>query len=206
MRRKHSQDTEEAAPLARGEYNSALFEAFVAGVDRLDPAAAVLDLGPSAPENLMFWLRRGRDVAALDLEAREIAERPLELSDKRFGGILCWNVLSLLSRARARAAAAALHSVLEPGGYLFAIFDGDGRQAPPSRRYRIVREGRLRFEPFGQATRRAVSTSEISSLMEGLRATRVTVMRHGSREALGQVPPAVREPFPAARGLPPAAP
>ena len=203
---KQSHDPGVGSSVQSGAYNSALFESFVAGVNRLDAAVGVLDLGPSTPENLMFWVRCGRDVAAFDLQANEAAERPLPLEGKRFGGILCWNALSLLPRARAQAAVAALHTVLEPGGYLFAIFDGDGRRAPAPVRYHIVSESRLRFEPCeGMPPGRAVSTSEIETLMEGLRATRLTVMRHGSREALGQIPPATRAPFPDARGLRPRA-
>lgn len=199
-----SDGSEEVLPeSARGnEYSSALFGSFTEAVDRLDPDASVLDLGPAASENLMFWIRRDRPIAAIDLVARAREGKRLELDGRRYGGVICWNVLSLLSADQAAEVVTRLVDALVPGGLLFAIFDGDGRREPEAVRYRILGEGRLRIEPVaGVAPPRAVPTSEIERLMRPLRPTRTTVMRHGSRETLGQIPKPPSDPFPGARTL-----
>lgn len=196
-----TEDAETPEPVVPAEYFSALFETFVAGVERLGPDAGVLDLGPTTSENLMFWVRRSQRVAAMDVLARHREGKDLTVGARRFGGILCWNVLCGLPADRAKKLAAELAEKLLPGGYLFAIFDGDGRQTPPALRYRIVTEARLSFERMPGTGRRAVPTSEIESLLTSLRGTRMTVMRHGAREALGQGPLPTRDPFPGARGL-----
>lgn len=202
MEWRRTQDADVPASSAAAEFSSALFEHFVKGVERLGSDTGILDLGPTTSDNLMFWIRRGRRVAAMDLLARHRGNKSLELGSRRFAGILCWNVLGGLPADVAKETAAELTERLAPGGYLFAIFDGDGRHPSPPRRYRIVTEERLSFErnPDGEP-QRAVSTSEIESLLVGLRPTRMTVMRHGAREALGQRPAPAGEPFPGARRL-----
>lgn len=199
---KRTQDAETPEAVATAEYNSALFEMFVSGLGKLGPDAGVLDLGPTTSDNLMFWVRRGRRVAAVDAASRHRQGRSCDLGSRRFGGILCWNALCELPPDVAKELATDLTRRLLPGGYLFAIFDGDGRQPTAALRYRIVSDSRLAFEPrTSPGALRAVSTSEIESLLTGLRPTRMTVMRHGAREALGQSPAPVGEPFPDARRL-----
>ncbi len=173
-----------------GEYHSALFQKFVRGIERLEPRVELLDLGATTPDNLLYWLRRGHRVAAVDVLGKKVSRvAELGIGDRRFGGILCWNTLCALSREAAALRVAELRELLVPGGMLFAIFDGDGRTEPTPVRYRIVAEDRLRFEPLDRQLRlRAIATREIEALMEGLKPMRLTVMRHGSREALGQAP------------------
>lgn len=182
----------EPAPLmSAGEYDSGLFADLTALVERLGRDVGILDLGPTTPANLMFWLRRGHRVTARDyLARRHRGAHGLVLeSGQRFGAIVTWNVFSFLPRSDARTLMAELQGYLMPGGGLFAIFDGDGRRVPPTVRYRIVGEGRLAVEEGRfAAVPRAVSTSEIEALLGNLPTTRISVMRHGSRESLARRP------------------
>lgn len=174
------------APAGRSAtYASALFAQFVAAMDPQRRGPHLLDLGTTTPPNLMFWAERGFRVTAVDA----LAHLPGRLEvpgDARFGGVLCWNVLAALERSEAADLVGRLRQRLTAGGGIFAIFDGDGRQAPGGLRYRIAGPDRLTFEPLArQVVMRAVANSEIESLLRGFRPTRLTVMRHGSREALG---------------------
>lgn len=188
-RRPPDPGIDESRKIDSGDYRSALFESFVGGLERLGSEAPILDLGPTTPDNLVFWATRGHRVAAVDLAARLGRGAPIDPDPGPYGGVLCWNTLALLDRDECASLIEKLRRSLLPGGYLFAIFDGDGRTKPPPLRYRIGGESRLRFEPIDWPTApRAVPTNEIESLLEGLRPTRLTVMRHGSREALGQKP------------------
>lgn len=187
---------------SQGEYASALFATFTEAVDRLPSTEPVLDLGPAISGNLMFWIERGRPVAALDVRARMEEGETLDLDGRRFGAVICWNSLAYLPRELAQSVVDRLVVSLAPGGTIFAVFDGDGRHPPPPVQYRILGEGRLRFEPLlCPSAPRAVPTSEIERLMAPLRPTRTTVMRHGAREAMGQIPRLPRDPFPGARSL-----
>ena len=175
--------------LEAADYPSALFERFVQGVERLGPSTRVLDLGPASPAGLNFWTGRGFSVSLHDLVTRPDDGGHFDFGAADLGGVLCWNSLTVLSRERAAELVAAVRPRLVPGGLLFAIFDGDGRTVPPPLLYRVSDANRLRLEPsrMGNAPR-AVSTAEIDRLLASFRPTRVTVMRHGSREALGHVP------------------
>ena len=177
--------------IRRGDYASALFQRFCEMMDRLGPRARLLDLGPSTPENVVYWARRGHAVAALDYIGHHAngSEHPLErFEDGHFGGILGWTVLSHLPSDEAIQLMGQLERVIQPGGLLFAIFDGDGQQVPPARRYRIVSGARLAFEPIDRNAPRPVVTGEIEVLFHAFKPARLTVMRHGSREALGSFP------------------
>lgn len=171
------------------DYRSALFERFFESVERLGTAYRVLDLGPATPEGLNFWTSRGFSLTVHDAVTRPDEQRAFEFGEADLAGALCWNALSMLSRERAQQFVTALRARLVPGGVIFAIFDGDGRTVPPPLVYRVADTHRLRLEPLDTDQRpRAVSTAEIERLLDGFSPTRVTVMRHGSREALGHVP------------------
>ncbi len=186
--RRSSGVVENSDPAA-SDYYSALFERFVETVSRLGPEAAVLDLGPTTPSNITFWAQRGHRVSAVDLVTRLERGTALDLSDIEYGGIVCWNVLTLLPEDRARQIVADLRSVLVPGGAIFAVFDGDGRTDPPSIRYRIVSESRLAFTPTDWPQQpRPVSTHEIDRFFDAMKPRQLTVMRHGSRESIAQRP------------------
>jgi hypothetical protein len=175
--------------LEAAEYRSALFERFVQGVERLGQSTRVLDLGPATPAGLNFWTGRGFSVSVHDLVTRVDDGAHFDFGDADLGGVLCWNSLTVLSRERAAELVAAVRPRLVPGGMLFAIFDGDGRTVPPPLLYRVSDATRLRLEPSRTDHHpRAVSTAEIDRLLASFRPARVTVMRHGSREALGHVP------------------
>lgn len=187
MALRRSSRTVESSEPADSEYRSALFERFVGALTRIGPAARVLDLGPTTPANITFWAERGHRVSAIDLAARLERGDELDLSGVEYGGVVCWNVLALLSKERARQTVADLRAALVPGGAIFAIFDGDGRAEPPSLRYRIVTESRLAFSVTELPQRpRAISTHEIDGFFEGMKPRQLTVMRHGSRESVGE--------------------
>lgn len=178
-------DGPDASALRGGTYASTLFAQFVAAMEAEGREPALLDLGPTTPQNLMFWAERGFRVTARDVLGRLPAAVDIPAGE-RFGGILCWNVLSALERDAATELMGRLRSQLQPGGPVFAIFDGDGRHQPPALRYRIAGPDRLQFEILApRSPLRAVANSEIESVLQGFRPTRLTVMRHGSREALG---------------------
>ena len=186
---RRSSSAAENAEVPSGEYRSAMFERFTGVLSRIGPEAAVLDLGPTTPSNITFWAQRGHRVSAIDLPARLERGGELDLGEIEYGGIVCWNMLMLLSKERARQIVAELRSVLVPGGAIFAIFDGDGGAQPPSIRYRIVTESRLAFASTEWRRQpRAVSTHEIDGFFEGMKPRQLTVMRHGSRESVGQRP------------------
>ncbi len=179
----------ENTELAASDYHSVLFERFARTVSRLGAEFPVLDLGPTTPSNITFWAQRGHRVSALDLAARLERGTALGLSEVEYGGIVCWNLLTLLSKERARQTVADLRAVLVPGGAIFAIFDGDGRTDPPSLRYRIVSESRLAFASTDwPRPPRPVSTHEIDGFFEEMKPRQLTVMRHGSRESIAQRP------------------
>jgi len=180
--------------LEAADYPSALFEKFVQNVERLGPSTRVLDLGPATPAGLNFWTGRGFSVTVRDLITRVDAGAEFDFGAADLSGVLCWNALTVLSRERAAELVAAVWSRLLPGGTLFAIFDGDGQTAPAPLLYRLSDATRLRLEPAATAHQpRAVSTAEIERLLGPFKPTRVTVMRHGSREALGHVPTRPRQ-------------
>ena len=175
--------------LEAADYRSALFERFVDVVERLGTISRVLDLGPTTPGNLNFWTGRGYSYSVQDVVGREARGESCDFGAADLGGVLCWNTLSLLPADRAAETVSELYRRLLPGGALFAIFDGDGRATPPLLRYRIRDAARLHLEPtLGEHVPRPVSTAEIERLLAPFKPTRVTVMRHGSREALGQIP------------------
>lgn len=189
MALRPSSRTVENPQITGSEYRSALFERFVGAVARIGSDAPVLDLGPTTPANITFWAERGHRVSAMDLASRLERRGELNLDRVEYGGIVCWNVLALLSKERARQIVADLRAVLVPGGAIFAIFDGDGRAEPPSLRYRIVTDSRLAFSATEWPQRpRAVSTHEIDGFFDGMKPRQLTVMRHGSRESVGQRP------------------
>ena len=181
--------TSDAVP-AGTAYRSALFGRFVDAVARAragGEATRVVDLGPTTPENLMFWTTRGSDLVAVDLLRRPDAwEAVAGLGDQLFHGILCWNVLGMLERATRARVAAALTERLRPQGALFAVFDGDGRSTPAPLRYRIKSPEALTVEPLERPLSAvAVSTKEIEEIFAPLAPLKITVMRHGSREVMG---------------------
>ncbi len=183
-------DFDEARRANEGEFTSALFTQFSAGVERLGPEAEVLDLGSTMPSNIYYWVHRGHRVGLVDVLSKDVSDiAGLGLADRRFAGICCWNVLSFVSRESAASLVSGLERLLVPGGMIFAVFDGDGRNVPPCQRYRIVNERTLRLEPSPRdLENRAVPTREIELLFANLKPTRLTVMRHGAREALGTKP------------------
>ena len=180
----------EAGGPHQAEYQSALFDRFCRQISGLGPDVAILDLGPSTTGNVMYWIGKGHHVSARDLVAHGSFERlKLEYPDAAFGGVLCWTTPSHLSPEHARELMQEVGRVLRPDGWLFSIFDGDGRREPPAQRYRVLSDGRLAFEPMlNRKCPRAVLTREVEHLYQSFREVRVMVMRHGSREALGRRP------------------
>ena len=175
----------------QAEYSSALFGQFCTKLEKLGPEAALLDLGPSNTSNVMYWVRAGHSVSAFDVMAHDPTEEELQLDypDGSFGGVLAWTALSHLDTIRARRLVREIGRVLKSDGWLFAVFDGDGRREPVAQRYRIVDPKTLGFEPIsGRSAPRAVLTREVETLFHPFREVRIMVMRHGSREALGRRP------------------
>jgi SAM-dependent methyltransferase len=183
-------ETSEAGVLRQAEYQSALFARFCRHLTELGPDVAILDLGPSTPGNVMYWIGKGHRVSARDLVAHGSAgNMKLEYPDGAFGGVLCWTAPSHLEPESARELMQEIGRVLQPDGWLFSIFDGGGRHRPPAQRYRVLDEDRLGFEPMlERGSPRAVLTREVELLYQSFREVRVMVMRHGSREALGRRP------------------
>lgn len=157
-----------------------------------DECVPLLDLGPSTTGNIMYWVRDGHPVSAFDVMAHgpeEEEEVCLDYPDASFGGVLGWTALSYLQPIHARQLVRELGRVLRPDGWLFAVFDGDGRKDPAAQRYRIADAETLGFEPLaGGNSPRAVLTREVETLFQPFREVRIMVMRHGSREALGRRP------------------
>lgn len=182
-------DAASSAP-QQADYKSALFGQFSRKLAKLPADSPILDLGPSTPRNVMYWIRRGHPVSALDLVTRDDGETTtLDYDDATFGGVLCWTALSHQSPESARELVQEIGRVLRPDGWLFAVFDGDGRHEPKSHRYRILDDDHLAFERMNTPSApRAVLTREIEMLLQPFREVRVMVMRHGSREALGRRP------------------
>jgi len=179
-----------AAP-QQADYASALFGKFCKAIRKAGEGVPLLDLGPSTTGNVMYWVRDGHPVSAFDVMAHapEGEEILLEYPDAAFGGVLAWTALSHLDAARAQHLMQEIGRVLRPDGWLFAVFDGDGRRDPVAQRYRIIDAETLGFEPLdGREAPRAVLQREVEMLYRPLREVRVMVMRHGSREALGRRP------------------
>lgn len=174
----------------QADYASALFGQFCTNTGAMSGDVALLDLGPSTTANVMYWVREGHPVSALDIMSHDPAEEiRLEYPDARFGGVLGWTSLSHLDVARSRQLIQEIRRVLRPDGWLFAVFDGDGRKDPVAQRYRIIDAATLSFEPIeGREAPRPVLTREVETLFQPFREVRIMVMRHGSREALGRRP------------------
>ena len=174
----------------QAEYTSALFGQFYRHVCGLGAEVPILDLGPSTTGNVMYWVREGHPVSALDLAAHKAVDPfRFDYPDDSFGGVLCWTSLSHLSAPQARQLMQEIGRVLRPNGWLFAVFDGDGRRDLTAQRYRIVDADNLAFEPLDdREPPRAVLTREVEMLLQPFREVRIMVMRHGSREALGRRP------------------
>ncbi|MFQ5741703.1 MAG: hypothetical protein ACE5JX_22110, partial [Acidobacteriota bacterium] len=58
---------EEAALPEQADYPSALFGQFCKHISELNSGVGILDLGPSTPGNVMYWIEHGHRVSALDL-------------------------------------------------------------------------------------------------------------------------------------------
>ncbi len=174
----------------QAEYHSALFSKFCGHVGAMRGQVPLLDLGPSTTGNVMYWVRGGHPVGALDIAVHEtVDEIRLDYEDCAFGAVLGWTALSHLEPSSARQLMGEIGRVLRPDGWLFAIFDGDGRKPPMAHRYRIMDADTLGFEPVdGHGAPRPVLTREVETLFQPFRETRIMVMRHGSREALGRRP------------------
>lgn len=171
--------------VAEGDYVSAMFRDFREIVSRPSPPAPVLDLGPSVPGNLMFWIRRGHPIGAVDIGSRGsegLAE--LRQGPGSVAGVLCWTALSYLAPEEVPEVLEGLAPLLRPGGALFAIFDGDGNDRPERFRYRILGPDRLGFERRSGPRPRAVPTREIEQTLGEFGRSRLMVMRHGSREVV----------------------
>jgi len=167
---RQSAETLEAGGPRQAEYQSALFGRFCHHLSEMGPDVAILDLGPSTPGNVMYWIGKGHRVSARDLVAHgAVDEMKLEYPDAAFGGVLCWTAASHLSPENARELMQEVCRVLQPDGWLD--------------------EDRLGFEPMlKRGSPRAVLTREVELLHQSFREVRVMVMRHGSREALGRRP------------------
>lgn len=174
----------------QADYASALFGQFCRNTGAMSTDVPLLDLGPSTTGNVMYWVREGHPVSALDIMSHDPAEEiRLEYPDASFGGVLGWTSLSHLDVARARQLMQEIGRVLRPDGWLFAVFDGDGRRDPVAQRYRIIDADTLGFEPIeDRPAPRPVLTREVETLFRSFREVRIMVMRHGSREALGRRP------------------
>jgi SAM-dependent methyltransferase len=186
------QSTEKVAGTVprQADYASALFGQFCRNIGAARSDLPLLDLGPSTPGNVMYWVRDGHPVSAFDVMSHDPAkEMRLEYADASFGGVLGWTSLSHLDPAHARQLMQEIGRVLRPDGWLFAVFDGDGHKDPVAQRYRIIDAETLGFEPIeGREAPRAVLTREVETLFQPFREVRIMVMRHGSREALGRRP------------------
>ncbi len=187
MARQASSQIAGAAP-HQAEYPSALFSKFCGHVNAMRGKVPLLDLGPSTTGNVMYWVRAGHPVSALDITVHEMVDEiHLDYADSFFGGVLGWTALSSLEPSSARQLTREIGRVLRTGGWLFAVFDGDGRKPPMAHRYRIIDAHNLGFEPIeGRGVPRPVLTREVETLFQPFRETRIMVMRHGSREALGR--------------------
>jgi len=174
----------------QADYESAMFGQFCRNISQMGADLPLLDLGPSTPGNVMYWVREGHPVSALDVMAHAAAEDiELDHPDDAFGGVLGWTALSHLAPPVARKLMQEIGRVLRRDGWVFAVFDGDGRRPPVAQRYRIIDSKTLGFEPLaGRPDPRAVLTREVETLFQPFREVRVMVMRHGSREALGRRP------------------
>jgi SAM-dependent methyltransferase len=175
----------------QAEYPSALFAQFCRSIGELGSDVPLLDLGPSTTSNVMYWVREGHPVSALDMMVRggKVDRVRLDYPDDSFGGVLGWTALSHLPAAQARQLMQELGRVMRPDGWLFAVFDGDGRKPPEAQRYRIIDRETLGFEPMpDRAPPRPVLTREVEALFQPFREVRIMVMRHASREALGRRP------------------
>ena len=174
------------------DYASALFGQFCDKIRAFEDPLPLLDLGPSTTGNVMYWVRDGHSVSAFDIMAHSIDEEEevrLEYADATFGGVLGWTALSHIEPAHARQLVREIGRVLRPNGWMFAVFDGDGRKPPVAQRYRIIDSKTLGFGPVeGRDAPRAVLTREVETLFQPFREVRIMVMRHSSREALGRRP------------------
>jgi len=190
MANQQSAETFEAGGPQQAEYKSALFGRFCSYLSEMGSDVAILDLGPSTPGNVMYWIGKGHRVSARDLVAHGSVEQvKLEYPDAAFGGVICWTAPSHLEPETARELMQEVGRVLRPDGWLFSVFDGDGRHQPPAQRYRVLDDDQLSFEPMlERGSPRAVLTREVELLYQSFREVRVMVMRHGSREALGRRP------------------
>ncbi len=172
------------------DYASALFGQFCAKLRAFEEPEPLLDLGPSTTSNVMYWVGAGHSVSAFDIMSHATDEDiRLDHEDATFGGVLGWTALSHLEPAQARQLVREIRRVLRPNGWMFAVFDGDGRKEPVAQRYRIIDSKTLGFAPVaGRTAPRAVSTGEVELLFQPFREVRIMVMRHGAREALGRRP------------------
>ncbi len=189
MARRSIRPASKAGP-SEADYTSALFGQFCAKVRAFEEPLPLLDLGASTTGNVMYWVHDGHPVSALDVMAHAgEGEVRLDYPDASFGGVLGWTALSHLEPAHARRLVREIGRVLRPNGWMFAVFDGDGRKPPRAQRYRIIDSKTLGFAPVeGRAAPRAVLTREVETLFQPFREVRIMVMRHGSREALGRKP------------------
>jgi hypothetical protein len=165
----------------------------------------LLDVGPVVGPNVAFFgdelacklyvedlyadvenhaRRNAREETGAAIVAR--LKRPPESAD----AILCWDLFDYLDRPSAKLVAAALVSVLKPGGLLHAFFGGTS--GPVSHYTRFIVESRsdlrLKTVPGSPATRQAYVVRDIDKMFTGLTVVESVLLKSQSRETLFRKP------------------
>jgi hypothetical protein len=168
-------------------------------------APTIMDLGPVVGANISFFgeelackilvedlfavveshARAGTRELLADALVTRMAREPGSAD-----GILCWDLFDYLDKSSSKALAAALTTLLRPGGVLYAFFGSKPANLEHYTRYTVEARDRLRTRsvPATPTARNVLVTRDINRMFEGLIVGESVLLKSNARETLFRKP------------------
>ena len=110
----------------------------------------------------------------------------LNFPEEHFDGILVWDTLQFLSAPLLETVMARLHGMLQPGGYMLAIFNAQEQAGPiPTYSFRITDNRTMGLAPRGQrAAAQFFNNRSLERLFEGFDSVKFFLTRDHLREVI----------------------
>jgi hypothetical protein len=168
-------------------------------------APTMMDLGPVVGANISFFGEalackiHVEDLFALvETHARAgtretLGDAIVARLDRPAGsidGILCWDLFDYLDKASAKQVAAALTTLLKPGGVLYAFFGSKPEEIRHYSRFVVEASDRLRLRtvPATPVPRNVIVTRDVNRMFDGLVVAESVLLKSNARETLFRKP------------------
>jgi hypothetical protein len=201
---------------SRFVWTSRITKTFLDTLERIE-RPILFDLGPINGDNISFFGALGGKVYAYDFlrEYQEASENTtirfqdekeeeefgltpwegvldgLDFAPKLLHGILLWDILDRLTKARAEELVNRLITALEPGGLVLSFFSGGKLgEVRTHGKYNILDDNHIEHIPIPSSglSERYYQNGEITSIFSGLSVMNFYTMKNGYREILLQRP------------------